>query len=151
MDDCVPLWQIVYHGIILSNRHYATVDYNAPNRVKKDKGWPWFALSPAESRLKLYEVAGRPAFYWDTYDDMKRIKAAYDEYQPVKYLQYEFLEKHMKISDEVFLSQFSDGSEIVANYGKFPYVYKGETVAPQDYRLFKPTLARKLKNILGIK
>ena len=151
IDDCVPLWQIVYHGIILSNRHYATADYNAPDRVKQAKGWPWFALSPVEARLKLYEVAGRPAFYWDKYDDMRRIKAAYDEYQPIKYLQYEFLEKHEQISDSVYRARFSDGSEIITNYGKFPYVYNGETVKAEDYRLFKPTLARKLKNWLGLK
>jgi len=138
VDTHVPLWQIVYHGIILSNPHYATVDYNAPDRVKKDKGWPWFAFSPVESRLKLFEAGGRPSFYWDKYDDMKRIKAAYDEYQPMKHLQYEFIDKHEKIADNVFLTVYSDGTEFITNYNKTPFVYKGVSVSGEDYKMLSP-------------
>ena len=138
VDTHVPLWQIVYHGIILSNPHYATVDYNAPDRVKKDKGWPWFAFSPVESRLKLFEAGGRPSFYWDKYDDMKRIKAAYDEYQPMKHLQYEFIHKHEKIADNVFLTVYSDGTEFITNYNKTPFVYKGVSVLGEDYKMLSP-------------
>ncbi len=135
IDTHVPLWQIVYHGIILSNPHYATVDYNAPDRVKKDKGWPWFALSPVESRLKLFEAGGRPSFYWDKYDNMKRIKAAYDEYQPMKHLQYEFIHKHEKIADNVFLTLYSDGTEFITNYNKTPFTYKGVVVEAENYKM----------------
>ena len=138
IDGHVPLWQIVYHGIILSNPHYATVDYNAPDRVKKSKGWPWFAFSPAESRLKLFEAGCRPSFYWDKYDDMKRIKAAYDEYQPMKHLQYEFIQEHKKIADNVFLTLYSDGTEFITNYNKTPFIYKGQTVAAEDYKMLSP-------------
>ena len=128
----------MYHGIILSNPHYATVDYNAPDRVKKSKGWPWFALSPVESRLKLFEAGGRPSFYWDKYDDMKRIKAAYDEYQPMKHLQYEFIHKHEQIADNVFLTVYSDGTEFITNYNKTPFVYKGVSVSGEDYKMLSP-------------
>ena len=69
---------------------------------------------------------------------MKRIKAAYDEYQPMKHLQYEFIQEHKKIADNVFLTLYSDGTEFITNYNKIPFIYKGQTVAAEDYKMFAP-------------
>ncbi|MBE6414894.1 MAG: hypothetical protein E7035_10165 [Verrucomicrobiaceae bacterium] len=134
----VPLWQIVYHGIILSNPHYATIDHNFPQRIKNEKSnWPWHLFDKTTSRLKLYEAGGRPTYYFESYKDMKHIKDAYDEYQPLKYLQYEFIQKHKKLAEGVFLTAYSDGSEIITNYNKTPFTYKNKIVKPEDFKLFK--------------
>ena len=65
-------------------------------------------------------------------------KEAYDLFQPMKYLQYEFMDFHGEIAKDVFITKYSDGSEVVSNYSKQDYLYKGQPVKPMDYRLYKP-------------
>jgi len=63
------------------------------------------------------------------------------------HLQLEFLEDHAEISKDIFKSKFSDGSEIVVNYSDKPFGYGGDTIAPMDYKLFKPApVAKKEKH-----
>jgi hypothetical protein len=127
--EILPLWQIVYHGIILSNVDWYTIDC-----YLKPKGHKW--------RLKFIECGGRPTFYWTKYkkqSDIDGIAEAYREYVPMRYLQYEFMDRHEEISKNVFLTGYSDGSEVVVNYTKKPFEYKGQTVSPRDYKLFKPS------------
>lgn len=47
---------------------------------------------------------------------------------------------HDEIAPEVFLTVYSDGSRIVTNYSKKPFVYNGQTVAAEDYKLLKPQM-----------
>ena len=141
MDRLVPLWQLAYHGIILSNPYYSTIDYtftNAPSNRRTP------ALSQAERRLKVYEFGGRPTFYYSPYKDLKPIKAAYDEYQPMKHLQYEFMDAHDEIAKDVFITRYSDGSEVIVNYSGAAFRYKGTTVKAMDYRLIKTGLFRRI-------
>ena len=137
VDKVAPLWQIVYHGIIVSNPFYYTIDYNidAPR---------WFSpynyvMDPVQRRLKLYEYGGRPTFYFIGYSDDQiiKIREAYEEYQPMKYLQYMFMDYHGEIAPDVFLTRYSDGSEVVTNYTGENFLYKGQNVSALDYKLFK--------------
>ena len=136
VDDIVPLWQIVYHGIILSNPFASTIDYNIDNK----RAWePTTSFTPITRRLKLYEFGGRPTFYWGfNGENIEPLKRAFDEYQKYKYLQYEFMQEHKKIAPDVSLTRYADGSEVVVNYAKTPFKYKGQTVAGEDIALFKP-------------
>jgi len=135
IDRLIPLWQIAYHGIILSNPYYSTIDYNYP-RESGDK--PHTSLTQTTRRLKLYEFGGRPTFYFNPYTDLKPIKEAYDEYQPMKHLQYEFMDFHDEIAKDVFLTRYSDGSEVVSNYSGKAFRCKGRTIQAMDYKLIKP-------------
>ena len=38
----------------------------------------------------------------------------------------------------MWLTGYSDGSETVCNYTKEPFIYRGETVGAEDWRLFGP-------------
>ena len=145
IDDQIPLWQIVYNGIVMSTPHYAAVDYTTPRKKNLKNSWPWFALSTKESRLKLYEAGCRPAFYWDDYNDLTRIKRAYDEYQPLKHLQFVYIYKHEKIADNVYRTLYENGAEIITNYGKTDFVYNDKTIAAEDFKYIEPTLWQKIK------
>jgi len=147
IDRLIPLWQIAYHGIILSNPYYATIDYNYP-RPSGNEPHTW--LDQPTRRLKLYEFGGRPTFYFNPYKDLKPIKAAYDEYQPMKYLQYEFMESHDELANDVFRTTYSDGSEVVCNYSDKAFVYRGETVNSTDYKLIKPAFLKRTLRSCGI-
>lgn len=121
-----PIWPIVYHGIILSNPEWNTIDC-------------YFKPKGHDMRLMFIEYGGRPTFYWTNYKrDLSPIKEAYDDYVKMRRLQYEFMDEHRELSKGVMLTGYSDGSEVVTNYSKEPFVYKGETVSARDFKLFPP-------------
>jgi hypothetical protein len=148
IDRLIPLWQIAYHGIILSNPFYSTIDYNYA-RPSGNEPHTW--LNQKTRRLKLYEFGGRPTFYFNPYKDLTPIKEAYDEYQPMKYLQYEFMDVHEEIAKEVFLTRYSDGSEVVSNYSDRDFSYKGKAIKTMDYKLIKMGLAKRILRGCGIR
>lgn len=133
VDEFVPLVQLVYHGIVLSNPQSATVNA-ALNK------------NPA-AMLKTIEYGGRPAIYYyskfltngrdwmgdkdfrmstpeEVSESVEAAKKTYDIYNELSYLQYEFMEKHEKISNKVYRVTYSDGSEITVDYNKNTYSLK---------------------------
>lgn len=129
-DKTIPLWQLVYHGIIMSNPCASTLNY--PIREEK-------------SHLKVLEHGGRPSMYvyykfvdekWmastdltcDNDEDMMRtvghLKSVYDEWKEIFYLQTEFMEEHREISENVFEIRYSDGSVITVDYNNNSYNLK---------------------------
>jgi len=52
-------------------------------------------------------------------------------------LQFEFMEQHEQLAPNVFRTAFSNGAEIICNYTDSDYVHKGQTIAPNRYRLFR--------------
>ena len=127
-DEGIPFWQLVYHGIVMSNATSQTVNYPIKEKFQE---------------LKFIEYGGRPLMYFnskfgkdrnwmgdlDLYDHTPEqideatdaIKAAYDSYQSLKYLQYEFMEKHEKIADGVVQVTYSDGTVITVDYNRETY------------------------------
>jgi hypothetical protein len=151
VDRCVPIWQLVYNGIILSTPFTTTVNYTTQNRV---------------AQLKLIEFNGRPVFYFYSRfkDDGKnwmgegdlgctndtelcasvaKIKRGYDEFRRLWPLQLEFMEQHEQLAPSVFRTAFSDGSEIITNYGSAAYSYKSALVGPMDYSLIRRPQAKR--------
>lgn len=125
-DEEIPLWQLVYHGIVLSNPSTATVNY---------------PIKSPDNRLKLFEYGGRPAFYFNSkfldgsnqddwlgkedittiskdsiVDGVKYIKEAYDEYVKMRRLQYLFIEKHISEGNNKYSILYSDGTKVEVDY-----------------------------------
>lgn len=120
-----PIFQLVYHGIILSNPFTFTVNFTAQD--------PY-------ARLKLLEYGGRPNFYFnskfmtdpgrdwmgshdlsaDTDDQLEwsvaKIKEGSDIYGKFCHLQYEQMTDHREIAPNVFRTSFSNGASIVCDY-----------------------------------
>lgn len=119
-DEEVPLWQLVYHGIILSNPSTSTVNYT---------------IKGEESRKKFMSYGGRPSFYFyskflegsnqddwlgkedlicDTNEQLKysvsKIKEAYDEFKTNRHLQTELMESFM-ISPGKETTHYVNGEE----------------------------------------
>lgn len=135
----VPFWQLVYHGIIISNPYYSTIDAPYPKSyATQDQRRAYDYLDDPQTRwLKVVEFDGRPTFYYTDYTDLKPMKKAYDEFQKLKHLQLQLMTYHGELSKDVFVTRFENGEEIVVNYSKEPFAYKGETVEPRNYRHFK--------------
>ena len=137
-EKFVPLWQPVYHGIILSNPYYTTIDALYPKSyATSDQRKAYDYLENPETRwLKAIEFDARPVFYYTDYKNLKPMKRAYDEFQKLKHLQLQFMQDHREISKGVFVSTFESGGEIVVNYTSAPFEYKGESVPAKGYRHF---------------
>lgn len=126
VDEYIPFWQLVYHGIVISNPYATTV--NAPFGDKADT-------------LKWIEYGGRPALYYYsrfvdngkdwigksdfTVDNMENCtaaaKAQQDIYDEMSYLQYEFMDKHEKVADGVYRVTYSNGSVVTVDYNAETY------------------------------
>lgn len=130
-DRDIPLWQILYHGIVLSNPSSHTVNYNL-------KGKKYF--------LKMLEQGGRPLMYlYSKFGDKKNWMGDIDLYcateeemdacinamkeaskfvEDYGYLQYEFMDSHKKLADGVFETVYSDGTVITVDYNNETYDIK---------------------------
>ncbi len=150
IDKDVPLNELIYNGIILSNPYYGTID--APYERKagerlSDANKPYCVMgSAARARLKVIEWGGRPTFYYIDYSDLEPMKRIYQDWQKLKYLQYYFMVFHDEIAKDVFISRWSNGDEIISNYTARPFMYRGKIIAPVDYGLFKAFAGNKKKN-----
>lgn len=140
-DAVVPLWQLIYHGYVLSNPSAETVNF----MVKK----------PA-SRLRFYEYGGIPVLYyfskfvgtedgnWMGNDDIlcateeqrvtsvTQMKAMLDEYKAFSPRQLAFMEDHKELAPGVFETVYSDGYHTVVNYSDEDYTLGNRIVPAQD-------------------
>ena len=139
-----PLWELVYHGIILYNSDRATQNHTRGKcmyKIEKSGDPRWMEgdgiVDPYIS-LKIIEFGGRPIFYTYKFADVPRIKKAYDEFLPVRRLQRELMLSHNEIAENVFEVAYSDGTRIVANYRDREYSHNGRKIAALGYILIEP-------------
>lgn len=155
INEYVPIWHIIYNGIILGNPGTDTIN---------------FTIKDPETAMKVVEYSGRPSFYfysgfrddgknWMGKDDLHcatdkelqdgvaAIKRGCDILDKYGWLQFEFLDSHRSIADKVYESKFSDGTVIICNYSDKPFKYRGKDVEPINYRVFKPSLLRQVKDL----
>ena len=145
VDGYFPIWHVVYSGIILSQPFYATID--APcargtgsgktDAVRGSEAVTTYLDTPARRTLKVFELNGRPMFYYTDYKDLAPIKRMYDQWQALKHLQFEFMEDHAEIAPDVFRVRYSNGEEVVCNYADEPFAYRGQSVAPMAFHLYR--------------
>ena len=139
-----PLWELVYHGIILYTSDRWCQNHTRGKclyKLEKSGDPRWMEGDGVEDprvALKIVEFGGRPIFYTYKFADVPRIKRAWDEFVPVRHLQKELMTRHDALAPDVFLTTFGDGSKIVSNYGVMPYDWEGEAVAPLGYLLRNP-------------
>lgn len=141
VDQSIPFYQMVLSGL---------VTYSAPaaNLVDQDG---------VRYLLKLLETGSAPSFtvahavsakvkhtqfndlYSINYDDLKRdILALYAEASAVlDSLWCQEIIDHKVLTDEVFLTQYADGTTIIVNYGKSSYRLDDVTVPPEGYRVLQ--------------
>ena len=143
--EYIPIWHIVYNGIILNNGASDLVNYT---------------IKEPSISLKAIEYGTRPSFYfysafrddganWIGENDLRcgnddelhfainAISKAWTQQKELGYLQYEFLDEHKMLKDSVSYSKWADGSVIVCNYSSKPYCYRNVVIEPESYHLYK--------------
>lgn len=124
VDEFVPLWQLVYHGIMLYNATTETVNYPVKGMA---------------NHLKQYEYGGRPSAYCfsrfqsgnvdflgledivlgkgeETRIAAEKIAEMDREYREYYSTVNAFMDKHEKLSEGVFRTSYSNGVKVVCNY-----------------------------------
>ena len=139
----VPMWQLVYHGIVLSMPFAGCTNYT---------------LKPNASRLSMVEFGGRPVFYlysnfmtgmeWmgsedlvagtdaEMADAVAKIKQGADEFAKISDLQLELMEDHRILAPGVSLTVYANGAETVVNRSGSAYAYKGFVVPSGGWRRY---------------
>ena len=145
IERVVPFWQLVYHGIIMSNPFAETAN---------------FTIKEPAAALRMIEFGGRPMFYFHSMfksnqsdwmgkvdlscetdaimrKSVEAVKRGVDEYNEMSYLQYLFMTDHCPLAKDVWKTVYSDGSYTVTNYSDRDYQVDSQTVKAKNYRLFK--------------
>ena len=147
VDRLVPMFQLVYNGIILSNPFTTTVNAML-------KGRP--------SELKVIEFGARPTFYyyanfltpgkgknWMGDQDLEcgtdaalvesvaAIKRALGPYAALARLQYLWMDGHDELAPGVYRTKYSDGTAVYVNYGKAAANVDDVTIPAEDWLLKK--------------
>ena len=139
-----PLWELVYHGIILYTSDRWCQNHTRGKclyKLEKSGDPRWMEGDGVEDprvALKIVEFGGRPIFYTYKFADVPRIRKAWDEFVPVRHLQKEQMTRHDTLAPGVFRTTFGDGSKIVSNYNAAPYDWKGQAVGSVSYLLKNP-------------
>lgn len=146
VDTRVPLYQTVYHGVLL---------YNLSTEVVNSQ--------PGEAGyLRNIEYGGLPLAYFYghflldksknwlgqrdyRYDDraglkqtVAKLRQVYDDLQQLRHLQLEFIEAHRQLAPQVFETVYGNGQRVLVNYGDKPYqLPKNQAVPPRAFRLCK--------------
>lgn len=138
----VPFWQLVYHGIVLSNPSSETVNFPVKEPIE---------------RLHFYEFGGRPAIYyysnfhgtssWMGKNDftmdtprqlrgsVQKIKALCSEYSRYSHLQMQFMQQHDLLTPTLHRVQYESGETLYLNYANEPQSVDGVTVPAMDLLL----------------
>lgn len=142
VDEFVPFWFIVYHGIQLYNAACETV-----NAMVKDD---------PTLMLRNIELGGRPTGYfhskflttgnnWMGNQDLRcatdeelefgtdRLALAERQHQALADLQLEFIDDIAHPQPDVAVTTYSNGTRVVINYGNEPLDFEGHTIPPLDF------------------
>ena len=145
VDRYVPIFQLVYNGIILSNPFTTTVNATL-------KGRP--------SELKTIEFGARPSFYfyanfkssgtnWMGDEDLccatddelrvsvEAIKRGIEAYKSLWRLQYVYMEGHDELASGVYVTRYANGAKVYVNYTKLPFTLasEGVTIPAEDWMI----------------
>jgi len=151
VDTRVPLYQTVYHGVLLyslstdtvncqpgEDTYLRSIEYGA---VPLTYFYGHFLLDASKNWL------GKSDYRYDDADGLKRIvtglRRVYDDVQRLKHLQMEFLDGHRPLADQVFETSYSNGQRTVVNYREQPHTLpSGEIVLARNYLLIAPPTNR---------
>lgn len=141
-EETVPFWQLVYHGIVMSNPASATVNFPVKDPIE---------------RLRFYEFGGKPAIYYysnfhgfsswmgkkdftmDTpqqlRDSVAKIKDMCEEYRRYSHLQFEYMQQHDVLSPTLRRVRYGNGETLYINYGGTPQSVDGVVIPAMDLLL----------------
>lgn len=150
VDTRVPLYETVYHGVLLyslstdtvncqpgDDAYLRSIEYGA---VPLTYFYGHFLLDASKNWL------GKSDYRYDDAAGLKQtvtgLRRVYDDVQRLNHLQMEFLDGHRTLVDQVFETRYSNGQCTVVNYREQPHTLpSGDTVPARGYLLLDPPAA----------
>jgi len=138
VDACVPLYETVYHGVLLYNLSTETVN-SQPGEAAYLRAIEYgaapltyfyghFLLDASKNWL------GKNDYRYDDAASLKQIvtglRRVYEDVEQLKHLQMQFIEGHRQIADEVFETAYGNGHRVVVNYREQPHTLLSGSVVP---------------------
>ncbi|MDP4133588.1 MAG: DUF5696 domain-containing protein [Bacillota bacterium] len=145
-DVTIPFWQLVYHGMILSNYSTGTINYTIKEKEQE------LLFEESGSRLSFYIYSkflsnssanwlGKEDLILDSDDDLSytvnKIKEGYDQYKKVRHLQTEFMERFEVLDENITMVSYSDGTKCITNHREVPFNLEGILVDPMSFKYIK--------------
>lgn len=144
VDVRVPLYESVYHGVLLYNLSTELVN-SEPGEASYlrniEYGGSPLAYFYGHFLLdKDKDWLGHRDYRYDSPEGLKQavsgLRRVFEDFQQLGHLQMEFLDGHQRLAKGVFETTYSNGQRVVVNYNDKPYpLGEGETVSPYSYRL----------------
>jgi hypothetical protein len=147
VDACIPLYPVVYHGVLLYNLSYLSLN-TLPGETEYLRnieygGLPLeyfyghFLLDPTQNWL------GNRDYRYDSRTGLEEavagLRRVFNDVQTLKHLQLEFMEAHRRLAEGVVETTYGDGEHVVVNYNGQSYALPcGGSVPPHGYRLLQP-------------
>ncbi len=146
VDECIPLYPAVYHGVLLYNLSNKTVN-TLPGEDLYLRNIEYGSL-PLICFYGHFLLEGRKNwmgsrdFRYDNTNSLKEgitdIKKVFDDSEKLKHLQLEFIEGHNRLAEGVFKTVYSNGESVVVNYNEEPFqMTSGEEIPAKGFKLIK--------------
>ena len=144
VDGTLPLWSIVYNGIILSNPFYGTIDAGISHvtggtseALGRSASVYGFLETAERTFLTLVEYGGRPMYYYCDYrQHIPAIARVYRAWRSLRHLQLEFIREHVRLAPQVFATRYENGEEVVVNYSDTPFAWRGRDVPSLGFEVY---------------
>jgi hypothetical protein len=144
VDQCIPLYPVVYHGVLLYNVSHKTVNA-LPGEFGYLKNIEYGALPfnyfYGHFMLdKSKDWLGDRDFRYDSREGLhkavSKLKEVYQDLQRLRHLQTEFIEDHYQLADSVFITHYSNDQSVIVNYNEDPFVLpSGREIPGREYIL----------------
>jgi len=145
VDEMVPLYPVVYHGVLLYNLSAETLN-GLPGDVEYLRNIE-FGGSPLEGFYGHFLLdaeknwMGLRDYRYQSAQGLREavagIRRVYDDFRQLKHLQFEFFESHRVLAEGVVETTYANGHRVVVNYREQPFAIRpGAQIPPRAFRLF---------------
>lgn len=138
-DREIPFTQMVLHGYISYSGEAVNLSDNPDTALLKSvetgANLHYTFASDNTDQLKNSDFNYYYSVLYDTWDE--NIETHYHKIAPIqKKLAAQLIIEHKHLTDNVTLTVYEDGTQVIVNYGDKAFEYSGESVAPMGYRYY---------------
>lgn len=136
IDEEVPFYEIALHGLVsyAGTAINLASDYerNILKTVETGAGLYFIFMAAdsfelQDSRYTRYFSSDFDEWSEDTNDLYKQMKA------DLGHVYNQYIINHKKISDNVYMTEYEDGTRVIVNYRESPYLHEGKEIPAKDY------------------
>jgi len=133
----VPFAPIALHGLVTYSTDFANLSGDFVRHYLKGIEFgaePSFLVTYASSQTLLRTRSSNRYFSTNYMDWMEEMTTLYNRYnEALGDVRNSFITGHEQLADNVFQTTYANGTQIIVNYNKGPYLRKGIFVEGHDF------------------